>query len=353
MKKNAYNRKKLSVPLMAVIFFCVLLAACAGPAVMPVRQIQWPSPPARPQVVWVSEISDYKDAGIRGGIWKRLVDFVVGESDQHIGRPYGVYADEHGRLFIVDTPLGIVHVMDAGKNSYSIIGQDTLTTVFKSPIAVIGDDSDNVYITDSAAGLVYRFNLRDSTLAPFIHVLQRPTGIAFNRRNRLLYVTDTTADQIAVFDLNGNERFRISGPNSAFKQFNHPTDLFIDSGGNLYVTDAMNARILVFSADGRFKRGFGKPGDSGSEFAKPKGVAVDSAGNVYVADAQSDTVKVFDAAGVFRFEFGGNGIDAGTFWMPSGVYIDSQDRIYVSDTYNRRVQLFRTFLPVAKAGEER
>lgn len=355
MKENhhKYYRGKPLGLLLSAILLSALLTACAGPAVRPERLIQWPAPPARPQIAWVNEISDYKDAGIRKGFWRRMVDLVAGESDQHIGRPYGIYADERGRLFIVDTYFRIVHVMDAGENSYTVIGQGERTTAFISPIAVTGDNAGNVYITDSAAGVVYRYSFRDSTLTPFIQALQRPTGIAFNRRNRLLYVADTTTDQVAVFDLNGNERFRISGPGAAPGQFNHPTDLFIDDKGALYVTDPLNARIQVFSADGAFKRAFGKPGDSGGEFAKPKGVAVDNVGNIYVADAQTDTVKVFDASGVFRLEFGGSGNDAGTFWMPSGMYIDRQDRIYVGDTYNRRVQLFRPIPPATAEGKGR
>ncbi|QEM66776.1 6-bladed beta-propeller [Geobacter sp. FeAm09] len=338
--------------LAAIGILCMLLAACAGSAAQTTRRIEWPPPPAQPQIAWAGEVGSYLDAGIRKGFWRRLADVFVGESDVRIGRPYGIYVDETGRLLIADPAFGVVHVMDAGQNTYTIIGQGE-GPAFKNPIAITGDGAGNVYITDSAASLVYRYSFRDNALTPFIHSVERPTGIAFNRRNRLLYVSDTTSSQVVVCDLSGNERFRIGGTGSGPGQFNRPTDLFIDNSGTLYVTDPLNSRIQVFSAEGVFRRAFGRPGDGGGDFSKPKGVAVDSNGTIYVADAQLDAVQVYNMSGGFRFEFGASGSEAGTFWMPSGVHIDRNDRIYVADTYNRRIQIFRIVPPAAPQGKEK
>src|SRR6266571_1603813 len=141
--------RRYALPAMVV---ALLAAACAAPAVRQ-EPPQWPPAPLPAQVAWVKAISDYRDAGVRKGFWRRLADFVAGGDDLRIGNPYGVYVDERGRLFI----------------------------------------ADNVYITDAAAGVVYRYATRDGALTPFTHALERPTGIAFNRENRLLYVADTTA----------------------------------------------------------------------------------------------------------------------------------------------------------------
>jgi DNA-binding beta-propeller fold protein YncE len=351
--KTDTQMKLRSLHLLSPILLCLLLIGCAGPAVRPERQLQWPPAPLPAQIGWVSEISDYKSAGIRMGFWRRVVDFIVGESEQQIGRPYGVYVDGRGRLFIVDSAFGVVHVMDAGTNTYMVIGKGEKASAFKNPIAVTGDDAGNVYITDSAGGLVYRYSFQDNTLAPFVHSLERPTGIAFNKRNRLLYVSDSTASRVVVFDLNGNERFHIGSAGMRPGQFNRPTDLFIDDAGMLYVTDPLNSRIELFSADGAFKRAFGRAGDAPGELSKPKGVAVDSNGNIYVADALSDVVNVYDSAGGFRFSFGEGGTDAGMFWLPSGVCIDREDMVYVADTYNRRVQVFRRIHTTAADGKEK
>jgi DNA-binding beta-propeller fold protein YncE len=348
-----YNQLARTGRLLTGVVLLALASACAGPSVRPQPQLQWPPSPSPAQITFVSEIRDYKDAGIQTGFWHRLLELVTGETDQRIGRPYGVYQDGHGRLLIVDSAYGVVHVMDAAGEGYSIIGQTGESTIFKTPIGVTGDDSGNVYITDSSAGLVYRYSFQDKTLIPFIQSLQRPTGIAFNKRKRLLYVADTISDRIGVFDLNGNSRFSIGSTGSASGKLNHPTDIFIDDAGTLYITDPLNYRVQLFSAEGKFLRAFGSPGDYGGEFLKPKGIGVDSSGNIYVADALSDTVKVYDTSGAFRFAFGSNGDAVGMFWLPSGVYIDRDDKIYVADTYNRRVQIFQRIKPAAGDGKEK
>jgi len=161
---------------------------------------------------------------------------IAGETDTQIGRPYGIFMDNKDRLFIIDAGASLVHIMDRGEKSYTIIGKDK-KQVFQTPIAITGDDNENVYITDSNAGMVFQYNLREKSLASFTPALDRPTGIAFNKKNRLLYITDTTSHQVVVFDLNGRVRFRIGSWGKNPGQFNYPTDLAIDAGGRLYVTD--------------------------------------------------------------------------------------------------------------------
>ena len=342
----------MGVRCLLAALLLALCSACAGPTARPEVQLQWPAAPEPAKVTFVNQIRDFTDAGIKVGFWSRVLELMAGETERRIGRPYGVYLDPHGRLLIVDTVFRVVHVMDPAAGSYTTIGQTGETSVFKSPIGITGDDSGNLYITDSAAGMVYRYSFLENTLIPFIQTLQRPTGIAFSRRKRLLYVADTIGDRVAVFDLNGNARFSIGSTGSASGLLNHPTDIFVDDAGSLYITDPLNYRVQVFGSDGRFLRAFGTPGDAGGEFLKPKGIAVDSSGNIYVADALSDTVKVYDKSGVFRYSFGSNGDGAGMFWLPSGVYIDRDDKIYVGDTYNRRVQVFQR-VKAAPAAEKK
>ncbi|PKN12847.1 MAG: 6-bladed beta-propeller [Deltaproteobacteria bacterium HGW-Deltaproteobacteria-4] len=325
--------------LLLVGAVCTVLAACAAPAGLrssvdsPV--LQWPAPPAPASIEWVQSVENYIDAGISKGFWGKLRDVLAGSADSSLGRPYGVHLDRQSRLLIVDSGSAVLHLMDMKRNEYTIIGRGPGRT-FQQPIAVAEDAQGDLYITDSAAGLVYRYNAPEQGLVPFVR-LQRPTGIAFNPLNQLLYVTDTLAHQIVAFDSNGNERIRLGGRGERAGDFNFPTDLFIDRHGKIYVTDPLNFRIQIFSPTGIFLTSLG-----GSDlFSKPKGVATDSEGNIYVCDAMLDLVRVFDAAGNPLFDFGGRGIHPGEFWMPSGIHINADDMILVTDTYNRRVQVFR------------
>ena len=341
--------RRLSAGLLRCILLCCLVLAallaggCAGtPKQLGAqRELLWPPLPMEPRIQWVQEIHDSGDVGISKGFWKRLVELVAGSKDNRIGKPYGVFVDDKERLMVVDVGLARVHVMDLKNKSYSIIG-DGEKDAFRTPIAITEDDEDNVYITDSGAGMVFRYSFRDKTLQPFNGLkMERPTGIAYNRGNKLLYITETGKHQVVIFDLKGRERFRIGGRGEGAGQFNYPTDLFIDAQGHLFVTDVLNARIQTFAANGALLSAFGQAGDSAGRFAKPKGVAVDSEGHIYVCDALLDTVQIFDPGGQLLLDFGGTGTDAGKFWMPSGLFIDAHNTIYVSDSYNRRVQVFK------------
>ena len=215
--------------VVLLLGMCVALTACAGgPSIRehtPGVRLQWPPLPDEAKIIWVRELSDYQDAGISKGLWNRMADWIGGARNLGIVKPYGVYMDDLDRLFIVDTGRGAVHIMDTREGRFTLMGEEE--GVFQTPIGITGDDSDNVYITDSTAGVIFRYRHRDHLLHPFATLsLGRPTGIAFNRLNRLLYVSDTTAHQVVVFDLNGTERLRIGGRGDKPGLFNFPTDLF-------------------------------------------------------------------------------------------------------------------------------
>jgi DNA-binding beta-propeller fold protein YncE len=328
----------LLLALLPLFTGCAAFNASAGLAT---QEIFWPPAPFEARIQWVKGIHNKQDAGIEKSFWNRVVEFVIGEETEGISKPYGIYVDAQERLFVADSGRGVVHEFNMKDKEYSLIGRNG-KRVFQTPIALTGDDAGNLYITDSAAGAVFRYSIREKILTPFIAgKLGRPTGIAFYGNKHLLYISDTASHQIVVFDLQGLELFRIGGRGESPGQFNFPTDLCVDSGGDLYVTDALNARIQVFSADGKFLRMFGSAGDSVGYFSKPKGVAVDSEGHVYVSDALQDSVQIFDKTGVLMLDFGETGNRAGQLWMPSGVFIDSSDTIYIADSYNQRIQVFR------------
>ena len=339
------------------MLLCAVLLGCGACAngvplrsLQPDRLIQWSSPKSD-GVAWVKNIEDSRDAGISRGLWKRVADFVFGESDTSIVKPYGVLMDDQDHLYVVDVALKLVHVMDTRDNSYRVIGRKSQERLL-TPIALAVDGGGNLYISDSEAGAVYRYNLASGAFTLFAGDLQRPTGLAWHPQKKQLYVSETAAHRIVVFDQNGQTRRRIGRRGEGSGEFNFPTDLLFDAQGALYVTDSLNDRIQKLTAEGKFISRLGVQGDGPGEFLKPKGIAVDSRGALYVCDALRDSVQVFEPSGQFRLEFGERGQGAGKFWMPSGIFIDREDVIYVSDTYNRRIQLFKRVGPRRQAEEE-
>jgi len=303
--------------------------------------ISWPLLSSPSRVVWVKTISDPTDISKSKGFWKRISEAISGEETSAIVRPYGVLRSAAGALYLADPGRGVIHRMDITNSSYSTISSREGSPL-SSPIGLAEDNLGRLYITDSINGILYRYTPKDDSLVPFLSQgLERPTGIAFNPVNQLLYLSDTLANQIIMLDQNGFIVKRISGRTTGGDGFNRPTDLAVDAVGQIYVTDSLNFQITLLTPEGQIVRQFGAPGDSAGSFSRPKGIAIDSTGNIYVNDSLMDAIQVFNQNGDLQLVFGRNGIEPGQFWMPSGLFIDKLDQIYVADTYNRRIQIFR------------
>ncbi|BCR03992.1 hypothetical protein DESUT3_10610 [Desulfuromonas versatilis] len=324
---------------------CLLLCGCApfasGPGEEAAPALQWPPPPLPARIVRVGEIDDYRLFTRKPTLWTKVVDLLSGGEPARLVRPYGIHSDGNGRVLVADTGGSRVLDLDTARGRYEVL-TGTEEGTLKTPIAITGDGLGHYYITDSSRGMVFRYSPGTGVLAKFTkgHLL-RPTGIAFNRHNQHVYVSDTAAHQVVAFDLAGIERFRIGTRGSAWGEFNFPTDLFVDNRGQVFVTDSLNWRVQVLTPEGQLVTQFGRSGDSMGYFAKPKGVAADSEGHIYVVDALLGSVQVFDDEGQLLLTFGTHGRRDGEFWMPSGICIDQNDRIYVTDTYNRRIQIFQ------------
>lgn len=92
------------------------------------------------------------------------------------------------------------------------------------------------------------------------------------------------------------------GPNGT-AEFNGPDGVAIDGAGNLYVADSLNNVIrkialdagtvttLAGNGDAGFVDGVGGP-TGAAEFSLPSDVAVDSAGQLYVSDRDNNSIRV-------------------------------------------------------------
>jgi len=211
------------------------------------------------------------------------------------------------------------------------------------------DDADRLFVTDSGLSRVFVFDANHKFQATFgSDRMQRPSGIAVDNKNRLLYVTDVLKNNVVVYDLDSFKYVRtIGGPPQKMGDdspgtFARPTNIAIGPNGDVYISDTMNGRIQIFDADGTFLSTFGKPGDGPGDFARPKGIALDSDGHIWVADADQNRVKVFDREGRLCAYFGEYGYFPGQFALPSGVTVDKNNRVVVAEqVLNGRLQVFR------------
>lgn len=302
----------------------------------------WPSPPQTPRIQYLGSISSPSDVGVKKSWIKKALDRVFGEEDSDIRmmRPYGVCADSE-KIYVTDPGMSLLHVFDIRDKKYFTIDR-AMENEFISPIGVAADKNGDIYLSDSMLRKVFVLDKEGNYLreigSPDLFV--RPAGIAIDEDR--VYVIDTHGHRVLVFaKKDGTHLFSFGKHGTGEGELNYPTNIFTGRNKLVYITDSMNFRVQIFGRDGNFLSSLGKLGDGSGDFSKPKGVAVDSEGHIYVTDAHFDNVQIFDRDGQLLLYFGNTGSGRGEMVLPAGLYIDEKDRIYAADSYNNRVQIFQ------------
>jgi hypothetical protein len=199
-----------------------------------------------------------------------------------------------------------------------------------------------------------------------------------------IVIADTGNSQVAKYDQDGNQLWRVGGPGPDVGEFLRPRDVSVSSNGTIFVVDAENERIVRLGPDGswlgvldtpaRYFLGGSFKGDkyyladisrkvrifdvAGNELQviSENGICndlfdirdatADSNGRVYVANYRENAINVFSPDGTCLFSFGSTGTANGQFRTPYGVAtgfdpVLGQELLYVADANNNRVQVFR------------
>jgi hypothetical protein len=265
----------------------------------------------------------------------------------------------------------------------------------------IADTNNNrVRKVDGSTAVISEFAGTGQTLAsagnegPAINAeLYKPAGqaedpqgniyVADSGNNRIVEIASSTHSQWG-FNTTAGNAYTIAGsakgqPGSSGDggravdaRLNDPTDVAIDSNGNLYIADSANNRIQEVSANtgnistfaGSATGTAGSSGDGGAATAallsNPSGVDVDTNGDVYVADLANNRVQeiyaangdswglimttghIYTVAGSASGASGHTG-DGGLATSallnnPQGVATDDAGNLYIADSANNRIQ---------------
>ncbi|MHC4543224.1 MAG: 6-bladed beta-propeller [Planctomycetota bacterium] len=345
MKNKMYKKHLICATLYILGFALSFCTGCGKPygELFPVLEtsLVWPEPPDRPRIRFVGMISTENDLSKEVSWSENLVELIFGKKD--IGvllNPYAVVIDEKDNMFVVDTAGGVVHVFGLNTRQYNqfsaLVEKETLIM----PVALTIVD-ENIYVVDSVLHKICVFGRNGKFKFSFgSEHLKRPSGIAYDVEKQKIYISDTAAHSINVFNKDGDFTYKIGARGLDPGLFNFPTHLWVDKSGQLYVSDTLNYRIQIFSNDGTFLKMFGKHGNRPGNFAHPSGIATDSFGHIYVTDRKYENVQIFDNAGRILMAFGKEGNELGEFWLPAGIYIDNRNRVYIADSFNKRLQVF-------------
>lgn len=314
----------------------------------------WPTPPDVPRYRYVGDLLGEQNIHVDGsenaggwtkfwmGVWKVITG--LGERSLRpvvLERPQSGATDSQGRIYVTDVSRRAVFVFDAVEGKLRVWEYADAHRRFVSPISVSIDNLGRLMVTDAELAEIFRFTADGAPIDHFGEgILKRPTGIAFDTDEQRIYVADTEANDIKVFNPDGSLLDVIGYAGDEAGRLNRPVYLAF-ANGKLFVSDGLNARVQVFDRDGRILSVIGQRGLYVGNLTRPKGVAVDSEGHIYVVEGFYDHLLIFDANGQYLLGIGGTGQRPGEFYLPTGVWTDDNNRIYVADMFNGRVSIFQ------------
>ena len=310
----------------------------------------WPTAPETPRYRYVGQLlgeenfvpaeTNNRDVGMKLFYW--LVG-LVGMADEKttLKRPQSGAVDAQGRVFVTDVSNHAVFVFDQPAGKLLVWKQARANQNFVTPIGIAIGAGGQILVADAELGQVFRLDPEGKPLGSFGQgALTRPTGLARDAQRGRIYVSDTHAHDIKVFDDDGHLLEVIGRRGEGEDELNFPTHLSF-AGDKLYVADSMNARVQMFDAQGKAAGTLGRRGIYVGNLTRPKGVAVDGSGNIYVVESFYDHLLVFNSQGDFLMPIGGTGKEVGQFYLPAGAWTDPNGRIYVADMFNGRIVIFQ------------
>lgn len=355
-----------NTPRWLLLLLCIVFAGCASTPAVLTYDIEggiagggegyvWPAAPEVARYQYIGQLTgeenfsrESEDVSIGRKMFDWVVGFVAGEQIPTVlQRPHAGAVDSDGRIYVTDVSRAAVYFFDEPSGKLDVWEMAGEQLRFKTPIGVavveLGEGRREILVVDADLQRVIRLDQRGKPLG---HIgageLTRPTGIAHDPRSGNIYVADTHAHDIKIFDAAGTllKVLGVSARGGGDGEFNSPTHMTF-ANGHLYVTDTLNSRIKVFTAAGVFVRAFGRRGLFVGDLPRPKGVAVDRDGNIYVVESYYDHLLVFNGEGSLLLPIGGSGSGVGEFYLPAGVWTDHRDRIYVADSFNGRVVILQ------------
>lgn len=359
MSHAPHGRARVHRYLAAALLALAGCAGTGGPAVLHLgmedapegRRLLFPRPPDIPRYTYAGQLIGEVNFRVPGAesrgaaerLWRLVIGLDAPDARQVVlQRPVAGAVDESGRIFVSDASRQAVFVFDEKAGELLVWDKASGLTGFVSPIGIAPGADGQLFVADAGLGFVARLDRAGNPVAQIGKgILKRPAGIARDPARRLLYVADTYAHDVKVFDDEGRLVQLIGRRGEGGGEFNYPTHIAF-ARGELYVTDTMNSRVQVFSAGGAvLERKFGARGLYVGDLVRPKGVAVDNENHVYVVESYYDHLLVFGRNGEFLLPIGGTGQETGRFFLPAGIWVDARNRIFVADMFNGRVVVFQ------------
>jgi sugar lactone lactonase YvrE len=232
--------------------------------------------------------------------------------------------------------------------------QTTLSTNFSQPASVAVDARGNVYVADDVKAQVLEILAVDGSVPAGATILKlasgvfpTPTGIAVDGSGDVFVADQTkgTMGQGGVFEILASGGIIPASPKirALGSGFLHPSDVAVDSEGDVFVADTGNNAVKEMLAVGGSVPSVPVINTLGAAFGfyEPSSVRVDASGNVLVADYIVIGHPDQPDGGVYEIMAAGGYTQVNTlssdFIYPESAAVDTSGNVYVSDAYGGMV----------------
>jgi uncharacterized protein (TIGR03437 family) len=257
-----------------------------------------------------------------------------------LNAPQGLALDAAGNLYIADSQ----------NNRVRIVGKDGVINTFAGTGATSFGGGPRSYNDGGPANQA---------------LLHLPSGVAVDKSGNV-FIADTGDNMIrkvtpdGIINLFAGDSYpgyfdKVDGT-AIDSEFNKPSDVAVDSAGNVYVADSFNAVVRKISPDSATIANFagnasaGYSGDNAAATSAniyaPIAIAFDASGNLFIAENADSRIRKVDTKGIITTVAGSgiagfaDGSDASKaqFNFPTGVTVDGSGNIYVADSLNLRIR---------------
>ncbi len=288
-------------------------------------------------IYWVESVGTLPVTGYK--IYKRDISNLI--TDVFTFNDYGgnpvfsqIVVDNDDNLYFFNNINGYGFCL-AKMSPIGVVSHFTNTIIYQPVNGVtINKDNGDIYCVSPSACSVYKTNISgivpvkiagnnvgyyDSSM--LLSNFNVPIGITLDKQNNFLYITEVINFDIRKIDLNTNT---VSTYSSTAGSMPNPSGGTGPTMGNTVNVD----RTLA-------------------TFMRPTDIEIDSYGNLYICDSDVNQIKKIDSSG-FVTVFAGSGasapildgppLTAATFSGPNSVFIRSPTEMYVADQQNGAIR---------------
>jgi hypothetical protein len=349
MRKSARKNFWLMGTLPWSLILAAGLCGCTTPSAdreadKPPPTAFYPPPPAEARVQFLCHLHGTQDFPVSQS---PFMEFLVGKEKQAhrtIVKPFGVTVVDH-KVMIADTAAPRIVMLDMQNRTFEQFGRDGRGALLK-PINIRRGPDGLLYVTDTLRKQIVVFDAAGAYVRSIGDGTEfRPSDVIVTEDE--IYILDTAEHNIKVYDKETASLDRTLGELGREPgTFRYPTNMALDTEGNLLVCDSMNFRVQKISPQGEPLLHFGDAGDTIGTFSRPRGIAVDREGIVYVVDSMTCVVQMFNAEGAVLMHFGQRGYRPGGMLLPAQVYIDydyvEDFRQYIDPDFDAEYLIFVT-----------